>query len=118
MNGFPPFILPQALESNVTNFAAGEAWTDANGNVQMTIIPTGGVDINEGAIGGYIILLDVYNGGDRIFNTTLTCSGADCNFPYASGSAVEIPNQGNIKTFKDKVAIVYLRIKSWLANLG
>ena len=118
MNGFPPFILPQALESNVTNFAAGEAFTDANGNVQMTIVPTGGVDINEGAIGGYIILLDVYNGADRIFNTTLTCSGTDCNFPYASGSATEVPNMGNVKTFKDKIAIVYLRIKSWLANLG
>jgi len=118
MNGFPPFILPQALESNVTNFAAGEAFTDANGNVQMTIVPTGGVDINEGAIGGYIILLDVYSGADRIFNTTLTCSGTDCNFPYASGSATEVPNMGNVKTFKDKIAIVYLRIKSWLANLG
>jgi outer membrane protein assembly factor BamB len=118
MNGFPPFILPQALESNVTNFAAGEAFTDANGNVQMTIIPTGGVDINEGAIGGYIILLDVYNGDDQILSTNLTCSGTDCNFPYASGSATEVPNMGNVKTFKDKVAIVYLRIKSWLANLG
>jgi hypothetical protein len=118
MNGFPPFILPQALGSNVTNFAAGEAVTDANGNVQITIIPTGGVDIDEVAIGGYTILLDVRNGADLIFNTTLTCSGSDCNFPYASGSATEVPNMGNIKTFKDKVIVVYLRIKGWLANLG
>jgi len=116
-NGFPPFILPQYQISNVTNHAVGETLTDANGNVRFTIVPTGGVGVNNLAVGGYNISINIYESSVNKFNANLTCTGSDCNFPDAS-TGQEIPNIDNIRYFNDKIAIVYIRIKDWLTNIG
>ncbi|MGC8885441.1 MAG: hypothetical protein ACP5KK_03050, partial [Candidatus Nanoarchaeia archaeon] len=111
-NGFPPFILPQFSESNVSNFAVGYGKTDSNGNIQVTIVPTGGVGIDTNAIGNYSMELRLE---ELNISIKLNCTGDDCNFPDVSGSGSIIPNQENIRWFKDKIAIVYLRIKEWLS---
>jgi hypothetical protein len=109
-NGFPPFILPQYNISNVSNYAYGCGKTNSNGELNLTIVLTGGVGIDSGAIGSYGAWVDVK--GVRV---NLGC-GNNCDFPYASGSAITIPNKGNIIWFKDQIAIVYLRIRDWLAG--
>lgn len=111
-NGYPPFILPQFWTSNVTNYAYGLGHTNANGNFEVTVVPTGGVGIDSIAIGGYSVKLVV---PDYNISADFTCAGADCNFPVVSGTGVALPNHLNIQYFKDKIALIYLRVKGWIS---
>ncbi|MEM4714337.1 MAG: hypothetical protein QXQ79_02240, partial [Candidatus Nanoarchaeia archaeon] len=108
-NGFPPFILPQNIESNVSNEAIGCVETNSMGNLKFTIVPTGGVGVNN----LYDIAIRLYKNNAHILTINYNC-GDQCNFPEVSGSAQDIVNKDNIRYFKDKIAIVYLRIKDWL----
>ena len=114
-NGFPPFILPQYVDSNVSNYAYGCGKTNSNGELNLTIVLTGGVGINSGAIGSYGAWVDVVGLDMEGVRVNLGC-GNNCNFPEASGSTTTIPNQENIRWFKDQIAKVYLRIRDWLAG--
>jgi len=113
-NGYPPFVLPQTADSNVSNSAVGTVRTDSNGIAKITIIPTGGRNINEAILGAYNITVEVkYSNGTLLGTGIVNVTNRD--FTEPSGAQQSIFNQGNIDSFKTEILRIYDRIKGWLA---
>ncbi|MGC9057711.1 MAG: hypothetical protein ACP5H8_01360, partial [Candidatus Micrarchaeia archaeon] len=111
-NGYSPFTLPQFIDDNVSNYVYANTTTNANGNISLTIIATGGEGIDEAKIGNYTVIVTAYNGEIRMANKTLNITYK--NLPYDDGTPAEVSSRININYFKDSVFRVYARIKEWI----
>ncbi|MBW3015444.1 hypothetical protein KY330_03415 [Candidatus Woesearchaeota archaeon] len=98
---------------SVTEYA--ESYTDTDGKVNFTIIPTGGADfaLHSGLIGEYNLSLKVFNGSTELYSRSFTLYD-DSLGTAASGTVEDIPNDGWISTTRDKVLFMYQRIRSWI----
>lgn len=112
-NGYQPFALTQYGESNVTNYAQGVVEMNDDGNSFITLVPTGGVQSHESAIGTYNITVTLtLPGGADVSAGEIT--NEDRAFPEPSGSVVEVWNWDEVKYYKDYVLVLYDRVKNWL----
>ena len=113
MNGYSAFAPTQFWSSfGLTSYSVAEVLTDENGWVNFTIVPTGGIQGQESKIGEYNISFEVLVGGVSMHDVSIVCS--DRSLPaYSSG--VGVPNQNNVNYVKEKVYIVYDKIKGWLS---
>ena len=112
-NGYNTFALPQYTDSNVTNYAIAEVVTDATGNAKLTVIPTGGLGINEQAVGNYSLSVKVffYNETASSLQTNYTLSERRLLNPAAAYT--RIPNRGDINFFVLDIPKIYDKIKKW-----
>ncbi len=121
-NGHNPFALTQYTQSNLTNYMVGETYTDAKGEVNFTIVPTGGILGLDDNIGNYSVVLEVrlnnsppcdysnvvYMGNINVVNRDL---------PYPFGFGFEVPNQDpDIINSKERIFDIYTRIRGWLTG--
>ncbi len=114
-NGYQPWAMTQISDSNVTNYAYAEATTPANGNVRMTLLPTGGVAGFDSFVGEYRINMTVLlSNGTTIYSAAITNS--DRLLPEAGTGASETPNWNNIRSLNDEVLRVYDRTKGYLGS--
>jgi len=111
-NGYSLFVMPQFQQTNVSEKVWGESWTDANGRVSYTVVPTGARYVSESDIGNYNITIEIYRNGESDECANRTYSVTDAEFPDAT-STTTVPNQPNIDSYKTEVLRVYDRTKSW-----
>jgi len=111
-NGYPPFILPQYMTTNVSNFAVGLVKTGIDGTAKFTIIPTGGRYIQSNSIGPYRVTIYIYNNDSLLINSTNI--DVDDSLPAPSGQAYGIFNKDNIESFNLELYRIYALTKGWL----
>jgi len=111
-NGYLPFALPQYTDSNVSNYVYAKARTRSNGNISLTVVPTGAAEVLSENVGEYNVTVRAYNG--NVHKGTAVFTVAHRNLPYASNVHISVPNRGNVGYFNDDVYRVYSRVKEWL----
>ena len=115
-NGYLPFALPQYTDSNVSNYVYAKSTTRADGNISLTVVPTGAAEVISENVGAYNVTVRAYSG--NVHKGTVTLTVTRRNLPYANATAVSVPNKGNVGYFNDDVYRVYSRVKEWLALGG
>ncbi len=115
-NGYDMFAMTQVWSSfGLTSYSVAEVKTNDEGAVNFTIVPTGGIPGQESKIGEYNISLEVLVGGVSKYETGVNWTDRSFLVP---NETVFIPNYNNVNYVKDKVYIVYDRVKGWLSNGG
>jgi hypothetical protein len=115
-NGYLPFALPQYTDSNVSNYIYAKSTTRADGNISLTVVPTGAAEVISENVGAYNVTVQAYSG--NVHKGTVTLTVTRRNLPYPNSTAVSVPNRGNVGYFNDDVYRVYSRVKEWLALGG
>ncbi|MBI5159166.1 right-handed parallel beta-helix repeat-containing protein [Candidatus Micrarchaeota archaeon] len=114
-NGYQPWAMTQVTNSNVTNYAFAEATTASDGNVRITILPTGGVQGFDSFVGAYKLNMSVtLADGTRIYSADLTNS--DRLLPEPSGTNAPTYSWNNVRALNDEVMRVYDRAKGYLSS--
>ncbi len=113
-NGYISWAMDQFTDSNVSNYGYAYTNTDANGNVQFVITPTGGVIGQEAKIGNYsLTLIAKYPNGAVFFSKDFTVSNRDYTLtPSYNGGA--LPNKANLDAAILYVFRAYDRLNAWL----
>ncbi len=112
-NGYAAFALTQKTIANVTNYVTAETYTNNNGFVRFTIVPTGGADNMgyENYIGNYSVIADVYVNNILVNTTALNVTQRTL---LSATSIVSVPNQGDVNNFRIRLANVFQRLTDWL----
>jgi parallel beta-helix repeat protein len=111
-NGYPPFVLPQHSDTNISNHAVGETRTGGTGTTQFTLIPTGGRYIQSGVIGAYNATIRVYNNDSSlVYTATIPVNDS---LPLPAAPAYGIYNSNNIESFNLELYRLYTSVKGWL----
>ena len=111
-NGYSLFAPVQVWgSSGLVSYSRAVAVTDADGSVNFTFVPTGGLLGEEERIGEYNITFAVSVNGSSVYEDWILCS--DRSLPaYSSGATV--PNSGNVSFVSEKVYEFYDSVKEWM----
>ncbi|VVB81782.1 Uncharacterised protein [uncultured archaeon] len=99
--------------TNVSNYILGTTYTDSNGNVLFTIVPTSGFpDIQvEQAIGNYSVTIQAtLPNGTAVFTKVFN---VDRDLPPPAPVQI-VYNKGEVEGFSEKVLVLYDRVTKYI----
>jgi len=114
-NGYTFFVMPQFQDSNVANDVYANISIGIDGIESFTLIPTGARYVDKTIVGDYNITVLADTGAGICKKTLYVTNTA---FPEPSGSAISIPNRGQVDSLKTEDLRIYDKVKGWLALGG